>query len=130
MEDLIISTGQVSLNIKDDNGDSRGTFKFNPTDILVAKKIINLKNDFQVKEEEFKVKSELCDTAESKISFMEELVDYFRNEIDNIFGVGSSQILFGNARVLEMFGSFFEGITPYYRKESDKRMAQFKKGGK
>lgn len=134
MESLQIKTGQISLHITDDDGKERGIFRFNPEDVMVARKVMDLKKDFEVKEKEFKVLSKQADTAEKQIALLEEIVNYFREKIDECYGQGTSDILFGEARVLGMFGDFFAGINPYYMKASEKRMNdaknKIKKSGK
>ena len=63
--------------------------------------------------------------TEEKIKLLDEVVLYFRELIDNCFGEGSSQILFGDEKSIDMFYDFFEGITPYYEKASEDRMAKY-----
>ena len=121
MESLQIRTGQISINILDDNGEPRGVFKFNPADVKVAAKVINLVDEFDAKRKEFDELEAKCETNEEKVKLLNDVVDYFTNCIDGIWGTGSSEILFGNANTVEMFGDFFAGITPYYVKESKKR---------
>jgi hypothetical protein len=124
MESLQIKTGQISLQILDDNGEVRGVFKFNPADVKVATKVIDLVAEFRTKQLEFDEKAKQCTESEDKLRLLDEVVDYFKQSIDGIWGTNSSQVLFGNASTLEMFDDFFSGITPYYQKESKKRMAK------
>lgn len=122
MDSLQIRTGQVSLRILDDAGNERGIFTFNPTDIESAKQVLSLQAELEEKDKEFAEKAEQCKTNEEKIDLMDSYVTYYENVIDKIFGPGSSQILFGNNRSLTMFIDFFNGITPYYEKASQKRL--------
>lgn len=126
MESLQVRTGQISLNILDDAGESRGVFKFNPEDIQSAKRVFELQSEFNVKQEEFQKRAEQCETPEQKLELLDEVVSYFRNLVDDCFGAGSSDLLFGNAKTLTMFEDFFNGITPYYQKASEARMAKYK----
>lgn len=127
MESLQVRTGQKSLQILDDNGDVRGIFKFNPEDVNSAKQILRLQQELEPKIKEFKTKFNESDSADNSIELLNEVVDYFEASIDAIFGIGSSQILFGNAKTLSMFNDFFEGIMPYYQKASEKRMSKYTK---
>lgn len=133
MDSLKISTGVIPLNIVDDNGDSRGIFKFNPSDLGTAEKFMNMQNDFELKQIEFTHKVESLEQSQpnEQISFMNEVCDYFKNSIDEIFGDGSSNILFGDAKTFGMFTDFFEGISPFYQIEANKKMqkhtAKYKK---
>ena len=132
MESLQVRTGQISLQILDDEGNERGIFKFNPEDINCAKAIINLQAELNDKEAEFTERATKAETDEEKVMVLDELTNYFNNAIDECFGSGSSKVLFGNAKTLSMYQDFFEGIIPYYEKASKKRLAKYnkKKSGK
>lgn len=127
MESLQVRTGQISLQILDDNGDPRGVFKFVPTDIESAKQMMKLQEELHDKIDDFDKRVEEAQSADAKVEILSEVVDYFETQIDNIFGAGSSKILFGDAKTLSMFQDFFEGITPYYQKASKQRVAKYKK---
>lgn len=126
MDSLKINTGVVRLQILDTDGTERGIFSFNPTDVKSAEKLSNVKVDYLRKQEEFSKKIDECVTENDKYKCLVEIVDYFKNLVDECFGAGSSEILFGDACTLEMFNDFFEGITPYYRKASEERMNKYK----
>ena len=126
MESLKIRTGEVRIRILDDRDEERGIFKFNPEDIETTKKFFNVQKDFEVKQKEFLDKSELCTTPDKKIELLSEIVDYLKTTIDDCFGQGSSQILFGDNCSLTMFEDFFEGITLYYEQASKARIGKYK----
>ena len=126
MESLKIRTGEVRIRILDDRDEERGIFKFNPEDIETTKKFLNVQKEFEVKQKEFLDKSELCNTPDKKIELLSEIVDYLKTTIDDCFGQGSSQILFGDSCSLTMFEDFFEGITPYYEQASQARIEKYK----
>lgn len=130
MESLQVRTGQISLQILDDYGEVRGVFKFNPQDIESAKRVFALQNELPVMQEEFERKIAAAKDEEEKINILSEIVDYFNQAIDECFGKGSSDILFGGARTLSMYEDFFVGITPYYQKAGEKRVQKYKKRGK
>jgi hypothetical protein len=125
MESLQVKTGQVSLRILDDAGNERGVFRFNPTDVQSATRLFELQSEFEQRQKELEEKEKQCVTPQEKGQFMVECIDYLRNGIDSVFGEGSSQLLFGNAHTLSMFYDFFHGITPYYQKASEQRMAKY-----
>ena len=128
MEKLQIHTGQICLEIVDDHGESRGVFKFNPNDVAVAKKVFELQDTINAKFAEYeKLYAEAGDDSQKSIELLTETVDYFRGVIDEIFGAGSSQLLFGDARTFSMLSDFFSGITPYYTKASEERVQKYKK---
>lgn len=127
MDSLQVRTGQVSLRILDDNGDERGIFTFNPTDIESTKRIIGLREVITQKQEEYIEADKEMKTAEERINLLSEIVNDLRDTVDKCFGEGTSQTVFGDAHSLSMFNDFIEGITPYYQKASDQRTAKYKK---
>ena len=128
MEKLQIHTGQICLEVVDDHGESRGVFRFNPNDVAVAKKVFELQDTINAKFAEYeKLYAEAGDDSQRSIELLTETVDYFRGVIDEIFGAGSSQLLFGDARTFSMLEDFFAGITPYYTKASENRVQKYKK---
>lgn len=127
MASLKIGTGMIELDIEDDFGNIRGKFRFNPNDIKSARKVMDLIEEFKVKQNEFSEKEKTCTDAESRIRLLDEIVDYMKKSIDDVWGEDSSKTLFGNASTLDMFDDFFNGITPFYLKESKKRTGKYKK---
>ena len=130
MDSLQVRTGQISLRILDDEGEERGIFRFNPEDIESAKRVIALQDEITTKMEEFTKRDEACTTAEERVALLSETVSYFRNIIDNCFGAGTSDLVFGTAHTLSMFTDFIEGITPYYTKASAERTKKYRKSPK
>lgn len=127
MDSLQVRTGQISLRILDDAGEERGIFKFNPQDIQSAKRVVELQRELEEKQIEFDNRSKQCTTDIEKLELLDETVLYFRNLVDECFGAGSSDIVFGNCNTLSMFYDFFNGITPYYEKASKQRMDKYRK---
>lgn len=130
MESLQVRTGQISLQILDDNGEPRGVFKFNPQDIESAKRVFALQSELPAKQAEFDARIEEVNSDDEKLALLSDIVDYFNDAIDNCFGAGSSAVLFGGAKVLSMYEDFFKGITPYYEKASKQRTSKYRKSGK
>ena len=126
MESLKIRTGEVRIRILDDRDEERGIFKFNPEDIETTKKFLNVQKEFEVKQKEFLDKSEMCTTPDEKIELLSEIVDYLKTTIDDCFGQGSSQILFGDNCSLTRFEDLFEGMTPYDEQASKGRVEKYK----
>lgn len=127
MESLQIHTGQICLEILDDHGESRGIFKFNPNDVAVAKRVFALQDTVQEKFKEYEDKLSKTQNEQEGFDLLTETIQYFRGVIDEIFGAGSSQILFGDANTFSMFDDFFNGIAPYYTKASNERVNKYKK---
>ena len=130
MESLQVRTGQISLQILDDLGNERGVFKFNPEDVAAAKRFFSIQDEFDMKSKEFNARvSELENSGdtERQIDLLNEIVEYLNSLIDECFGSGSSDLLFGGAKTLSMYYDFFTGITPYYQQASEKRMEKYNK---
>lgn len=125
MPSLQIRTGEIKLEVLDDRGETRGFFVFNPEDINSAKRLADIQKEFEVTQAEFEKRAENCETQQEQIHLLDEVCDYYRGLIDNCFGEGSSDILFGKAKTLGMFEDFINGITPYYQEASKKRMAKY-----
>lgn len=130
MESLQVRTGQISLQILDDNGDTRGVFKFNPQDIESAKRVFALQAELPTKQAEFEDRIKGVTDDEERLSILSDIVDYFNDAIDTCFGIGSSAVLFGGAKTLSMYEDFFKGILPYYEKAGKQRTAKYRKSGK
>jgi hypothetical protein len=130
MASLQIHTGQICLDILDDQGNQRGVFKFNPNDVSVAKRVFALQNTIQDKFKEYEERYKDVQNEQDGITLLDETIQYFRGVIDEIFGAGTSQILFGDCNTFSMFEDFFNGITPYYTKASKDRVQKYKKATK
>lgn len=127
MNSFQIKTGQISVNILDDDGEIRGVFRFNPSDVKVAKRFNEIKLEYVAKQKEYIERSALCTTDLEATSLVDEIVDYVKNSIDSAWGDGSCKILFGDASTIEMFSDFFTNIQPFYQEESAKRMKKYNK---
>lgn len=127
MDSLQIKTGLVRIEILDDAGESRGIFKFNPEDVQAAQRFFNTQEEFIEKHAEFDKRAKEAQTVESELELLNEIVDYIEQLIDECFGEGTSELLFGDNKTLSMFDDFFEGITPYYKKASEARKAKYRK---
>ncbi len=130
MDSLQVRTGQISLQILDDNGESRGVFKFNPQDIESAKRVFALQAELPIKQTEFEDRIKGVADDKERLLILSDIVDYFNDAIDTCFGIESSAILFGGAKTLSMYEDFFKGILPYYEKSSKQRTAKYRKSGK
>lgn len=127
MQSLQVRTGQINLQILDDDGNERGIFSFNPEDVHSANKILSLQDEFDRAQEEFDIKSKQCTTPQEQAALLDEVVTYFEDIIDDCFGEGTSKLVFGNAKTISMFDDFINGIIPYYQNASKKRIAKYDK---
>ena len=114
MESLQIKTGKVGIVILDDFGNERGIFKYNPEDLGVGKRMSELIQKIKQESSENEKREAECKTGEERMLLLEEICSNYRKEIDNIWGQGSSDILFGDAVCTSMFDDFFLGIGKEY----------------
>lgn len=118
MENLNISGGAVELMI--DNDPNR-VIRFYPTDISFAEGFYNLMQKYDHKQKEMEKRIEAL--KHEKKTWIEmnvectkikrEAFDTIREGIDNTFGAGTSQTVFGDRNTLDMVSRFFTGVTPY-----------------
>lgn len=145
MAGLIINTGVVTLDVGRD-GKEVGQITFNPEDISFRERFIGLmlripeiEKELYKKSEGLKTKSSqievikgmsIPDNAKEIIHLEAELYKDFSSEIDNIFGSGTSQIVFGDCVTNAALKSFFDGIAPFVKSASDAKTGKYvKKNG-
>ena len=63
--------------------------------------------------------------APAGIALLHEACDFMRDEIDTVFGEGTSEKAFGEYRSLDMIEQFFTGITPYIQKARQKKTQKY-----
>lgn len=134
MESLHINTGEIRLCVNDDPD---RVIAFNPTDISFAERFYGLLSEFEKKEKECRQKAEaLQSNTETDslgipksfgpaLALLRETCGFLRQEIDKVFGLGTSQAAFGGANTLDMFEQFFDGITPFVQKAREKQVSKY-----
>jgi hypothetical protein len=120
-----IDTGELHIAITDENDNFRGEIKFNPKDVIFAERFYRLVSDFQEKQKEYLKRYEDIQrdkevdeqgiplNLNKQIELVKETCLYIREQIDHVFGEGTSQTVFGDGMVLEVFEQFFDGIAPF-----------------
>ena len=106
------------------NDDPARVIEFNSDDVGFVERFYALIDNVEAKENEIKEKLEAIrkDQTESsygmpnsirrEVQLTAEMCRYMREQIDNVFGAGSSQTIFGDVNVPTMFGEFFTLIGP------------------
>lgn len=133
MESLHIDTGAVTLSI---NNDENRTITFYPTDVHFAESFFDLVRDFMQhreivskKEEEIKASGgTAAERSAKEVELLRETYAFMRERIDNCFGAGTSEIVFGNHDSLGAYASFFRGVEPYVRKARTDELARYSGG--
>ena len=130
MESLRIDTGAVTLSI---NNDENRTITVYPTDVHFAEAFFDLVRDFMqhredVSRQEEEIKESGGTDAErsaKEVELLRETYAFMRERIDNCFGAGTSEIVFGNHDSLGAYASFFRGVEPYVRKARTDELARY-----
>ena len=106
------------------NDDPARVIEFNPDDVGFVERFYALIDYVEAKENEIKEKLEeirkdqtvssygMPNSIRREVQLTAEMCRYMREQIDNVFGEGSSQTIFGDANVPTMFGEFFAAIGP------------------
>lgn len=122
MDSIRIESSKKRIAINDD---PQRVIEFDPQDILFAERFYQLYGEmqgklaeFEARENELRAQSEPDENGiprniESLIGHYREICDYLRDRIDRVFGVGTSQTVFGEARSVDMIIQFLDGLTPF-----------------
>lgn len=136
MNPLQITTGKMRIPIVRDDEDC-GVLEFDPSDVVFGEKFYRLIANFQEREKSYRERAAAID-AESEpsengvpanitagLALLREVCDDMRAEIDTLFGPGTSQMLFGEARDLDVFQQFFAGILPMIKQAREKKLQKY-----
>ena len=124
METLNIDDGAVRLCI---NGDEDRVITFYPTDAHFAEAFFGLAKTLNDKQKELE-KLENVDVDEG-LKVRLDTGRFVREEIDKVFGRGTSQTAFGDHDNLSCYIQFFRGIEPYVRNARKKEIERYMKDG-
>ena len=133
METLRIDTGAVTLSL---NHDANRTITFYPTDVHFAETFFDLVRDFMQHREDVSMKEKeikasggtAAERSAKEVELLRETYAFMRERIDNCFGAGTSEIVFGNHDSLGAYASFFRGVEPYVRKSRPDELARYSGG--
>ncbi len=140
IQSLNINLGGIRLAV---NGDENRVISFNPDDIGFAEafytligKVDDYQDKYTAKAKELDEQTEVDEHGIKKnqpeiFKMYREMCSELRTDIDNIFGVGTSDKCFGSANTLDMFAEFFKAITPFVEKSRHSKIEKYtKKSGK
>jgi len=138
MDELIIISGKKRIAIKDDEGNVTGEVCFNPSDVNFAERFYSVYQEFQAKIKEYELTASEIDAENKKadgngvpaqfsksVAFSREVCEFIYSKIDELFGAGTSQIVFRGSLDFEMIGQFFEGIAPFIQKARAEKLARY-----
>lgn len=136
MDSLRIDAGVIRITVNDD---PNRVISFNPEDVLFAEKFYNLLQEFQEKQKEYEIRLNEIKAAEvldetgipknlsDTLTVVEEICDFMRNKIDEVFGAGTSNVAFGEAKSLTMIEQFFQGIVPFIQAGRAQKLSKYER---
>lgn len=134
LNSITVDTGVRRLTI---NNDPERVIVFNPTDLNFVERFYSLVNEFEAKLVEYRGRAEEVEShtdtdshgiplnTPDRLQLMRETCEFIRSKIDELFGDGTSQVVFGSAMALDAFAQFFTGITPYITSARNQRMEKY-----
>jgi len=134
MQSLQINTGEIRLAINDD---PERVIVLRPNDAIFAEKFYKMLGSFQTKFTEYQGRAvaveSKTETDENdiplntgeRIELLKEICQYAHGQIDELIGVGTSQIVFGDSLNIDAIVQFFEGIRPYVQTARAEKVAKY-----
>lgn len=133
---LQINTGVKRLEIERD-GEAVGVLEFNPNDTLFAEKFYAMTEKFQEKQRKNQEQAKELESdkgvdengvplnVQANLDFQKDLCNFCYEQIDAVFGSGTSEMVFGDALNIESVFQFFEGITPHFQRARNAKVAKY-----
>lgn len=134
MPSLTMDTGEIRLAV---NEDAQRVICFNPADVGFVRRFYALLTTLEAKEKEYQERLQELAADESQdahglprslaaqLQLLEEICAFLREQIDLVFGAGTSETVFGQTNTLNMFEQFFLGITPYVQQAREPKLAKY-----
>lgn len=135
MESIRISSAnEVRLMINDD---PNRVIEFDPSDLEFIESFYNLIETFEKKEKDFKKRDAVLrankdkdkygmpKNAKARIALNREVCNFIKEQIDVLFGEGTSEKAFGNKNNLEMIVALFDGVTPFIQNKRKEMTSKY-----
>lgn len=134
VQSMHIDAGDIRLAI---NGDPNRIITLNPQDVIFIEKLYSLEGKLRVEMDEYQRRAAVLesDTAldgngrpkniPERIALMVEIGERFRAEIDDLFGAGTSAVVFGSRVVPNQVVQFLEQVQEYIRPARAEKIAQY-----
>lgn len=132
---LEIRTG-VTIPVNRD-GEDVGELRFNPHDVAFSERIYAMISEFAAAQEEFtkrtaeleadntKDKYGLPANQRERFALVRELCESTHAKIDEAFGEGTSELVFGGALDPDAIWQFFDGIVPSMDEAQQERIKKY-----
>ena len=134
MQSLQINTGEIRLAINDD---PNRVIVLRPNDAIFAEKFYKMLGSFQAKFIEYQGRAVAVESKTEadandiplntgeRIELLKEICQYAHGQIDELIGVGTSQIVFGDSLNIDAIVQFFEGIRPFVQTARAEKVAKY-----
>lgn len=137
MDSIVLNSPTLKRVKIERDGVQAGVLEFDPGDVVFAKRFYATYKGLEGKEQEYRARqAELSGNdekdangipvnADERIASLEDVCKVARDMVDELFGAGTAQMVFGDAMNMEMFLQFFDGITPLIQSERSKKAKQY-----
>ena len=134
MDNIRINSGLKRIMIDDD---PNRVIEFNPDDVLFAERFYALIKVFQeqevkfqervvrIKENEEKDQYGIPVNTQETFDLVIEVCNFLREQVDRVFGTGTSKTVFGETQSLGMFEQFFTEIAPFIKSSRTEKVAKY-----
>lgn len=131
---LQINAGDIRLSINDD---PNRIITINPQDVIFIEKLYSLENKLRVEMDGYQRRAAVLESDDTlddngrpknipeRIALMVEVGERFRAEIDDLFGAGTSAVVFGSRVVPNQVVQFLEQVQEYIRPARAEKIAQY-----
>lgn len=121
-----LSSGRITIPVERD-GVLTGEISFDPQDVRFAESFYSMMEGLTERERAY-AQSEGTAMGE-RLRLLGEICGWITEQVEQVFGEGSSGVLFGGHSSMELFRQFFEGVEPYITKARTKKTAKYREGG-
>lgn len=133
-QSLTIDTGVIRIAI---NNDESRVIAFNPNDAIFAEKFYKMLGTLQSRFTEYRKQAEAVESKQEadangiplntgeRIELMKEICLFARGQIDELFGVGTSQKVFEDTLSIETIIQFFDGVKPFVQSARTDKVAKY-----
>lgn len=134
MKSLNIGNNKIRLAI---NNDENRIIEFDPNDVRFINRYYSMIANFEIKQKEFMDKAAEIDKITTynsfgmKVSDIEgskltlEMCEYMREQIDFVFGDGTSDTVFGDTIYPGMIDEFLSGIAEYISSSRNSKIEKY-----
>lgn len=132
---LNITTG-VSIPVTRDDKEV-GVLHFNPNDVAFSEKVYDLIGELDAADREYNQKATALEADKTlddyglpknqreRLALLRNICETMHTKIDEVFGDGTAELLFGGALDLDAIWQFFDGIAPEMGEAQQERIKKY-----